>query len=167
MTAYIVTHGDTHDGVNPRMTLRAAKHILRLIPLIIKPPLVVIGMNTRCMETYKALAPKLIGISVKHSPFLGTADSQEQDGSIAIAIGNIPKVRYIDREHPCFHAWEFVADLPKNTLLISDTEMMNALGLKSEKCQLYKLNTDTKTGTSIVSIPVFLSFTDSSYDGSE
>ena len=74
----------------------------------------------------------------------------EKDGSIAMASGTVPYDDYLGlAQISAFVAWKFVEVLPVNTLLCAGGELMEALGIKSEKGHLYELDPATRTGKMI------------------
>ena len=157
MKLYIVTHGDKMSGANPGLASTGTDQIVRireeLLGKIPKPPLVVIGTGRRFEQTHIMLFMMNHEIPVKRSPFCGSADSLEKDGSIMLANGEkVAMADYIGLiGTPGFHAWSWLCNLPEGTLLCAGEELLTSLGLKNlcKKGVLIEVDTETQDGRQI------------------
>jgi hypothetical protein len=158
MKIYLVTYGKRQNKFDPSLTEEGVMQIAvireNLLPKIPLPPLVVIGTGTRFWDTYVTLGVALKDIPKKRSPFCGSGDVLEKDGTVAMAKGTVPFEDYIGlAKCQGFDAWEFLRSLTKvegkppleGILLCAGEELMDALDLKSDKGQLYELNTETRS----------------------
>lgn len=145
MAIFVVTHPFRENGFDPDITENGILQIVHvradLLPKSCPlPPLVVVGTGTRFWKTYMALKLALESVPVKRSPFCGSGDSMEPDGSIAMSAGNVSRDNYIGLAAFPEAAWAFINSLPENTLLCAGGELMEALGFTSQKGQIYAID---------------------------
>lgn len=152
---YLITHGKRYFEANPRMNTEGLAQISKLRNLLPESiSLVVVGTGKRFQQIYTILQSKLADVPVKFSLFCGGADSLGNKGAHII----FADARFTSCENyiglgdtTAFDAWKFIAQLPDNTLLCADGELMLALGLKNitGKGQLFQLNPQEKSGKKI------------------
>jgi hypothetical protein len=147
---YLITHGKRNFGPNPGHTeegLRQMASVIKEAADIPNIPLIVVGTGLRFIEIYTHLSQHLPNVPVQFSPFCGSADSMEANGQVILTNGLLVGYdNYVSVvKSPAFDAWKFVASFPDNTVLCAGGELMNALGIKSEKGQLYELDPKTRT----------------------
>jgi hypothetical protein len=149
---YLITHGDTFDGVDPGHTMLGFVQINALkLPDCIT--LIVAGTGKRFLEVLKVVHNKMLDVPVKYSPFCGGPECSDDPDNVVLPTGLIISRReYIGISNKSTIMWEFVQTLSNeslNVLLCAGSELARALGVKFKQGQLYTLDPTAQTGREI------------------
>jgi hypothetical protein len=109
--------------------------------------MVVIGTGLRFSLTFDELFRDVPGMKLQYSPFCGSCDAVEKEGTVATSHKKVSVFDYIGLATPDvgFDAWRFLASFPAGTLFIADGELMAALNQRSETASLYELDVSAHT----------------------
>lgn len=109
----------------------------------------VIGTGHRHSQMLSTLSCAFEPHTTMYSPFCGTADVVNEDGTIALSNGtHITEQDYIAPYNCGFlDCWMVLRQFPESTLFIASRELFGALGWVQlyEEAALYEIDPDTRT----------------------
>jgi len=150
-TIYVVTHGNTEEGPDPRHTPEGLKRIMEL-PIPSGVSRVVCGTGRRFLEILDAKLPHM-DPSVPVQYYAAVGGSEAFDGPTVILPDGrrINKTAYMSVSINGVELWRWLCLLPDRTLLCSGDPLITGLGFNNAlRGQIYELDTVTKHGRKFV-----------------
>lgn len=157
MQVYLITHGERMHGFDPTHTGLGLSQIGNIrLPLNIC--LIICGTGRRFTQILRIVKRKLPHTAVKYSPFCGSGEGIEENGTRVLSDNTIvASPDFLGITKGIIDMWQVVAFFKRfctdgNMLICAGGELMVALGLGeiNQKGHLYRLDCSSRTGEQII-----------------
>lgn len=151
---YAITHGERSSEPNPAHTAEGLKQIAsmshKLVDYNLAVSFVVTGTGKRFIEIHQVLQqliPNFAAIPFERNKICGGPEARnDKTQNVILPDGTTCPIKdFVAKNYrPPETIWQFLKELPDNTLLCTGRQLIEALGGKSGKSRLFQIDVERK-----------------------